>query len=112
MKWEKSVANRKKLQILRLIKIESTLTDDYKFRKSGNEEQFKHNLQVLSKLKEVETQLKPESIGENNITAAKEKIAEGIHLVCHRQKLAKLADSSQLGWKVIQEYESNTLAED
>jgi hypothetical protein len=55
-----------------------------------------------SKLKEAETQLKRESIGEDNITAAKEKIAEGIHLVCHREKLVKLADSSQLGWKVVQ----------
>jgi Tfp pilus assembly PilM family ATPase len=44
--------------------------------------------------------------------AAKEKIAEGIHLVCHRQKLVKLADSSQLGWKWVQKYESNPLAED
>jgi hypothetical protein len=44
--------------------------------------------------------------------AAKEKNAEGIHWVCHRQKLVKLADSSQLGWKGVQEYESNSLAED
>ena len=56
-----------------MIKIESTLTDDYKFRKRGNVEQFKHNRQVLSELKEAETQLKPESIGED-ITAAKEKM--------------------------------------
>ena len=68
--------------------------------------------QVLSKLKEAETQLKRENIGEDNITTAKEKSAEGIHLVCHRQKLAKFADSSQLSWKVVQEYESNPLAED
>jgi hypothetical protein len=33
-----------------MIKIESTLTDDYKFRKRRNVEQFKHNRQVLSKL--------------------------------------------------------------
>ena len=57
-----------------MIKIESTLTDDYKFRKRRNVEQFKHNRQVLSKLKEAETQLKPESIGEDNITVAKEKL--------------------------------------
>ena len=49
------------------------MTDDYKFRKRGNEEQSKHNRQVLCKLKEAENQLKPESIGEDNITAAKEK---------------------------------------
>ena len=66
---------------------------------------------AISKLKEAETQLKRESIGEDNITAAKEKITEGIHLFCHREKLVKLAYSSQLGWKVVQEYESNPLAE-
>jgi hypothetical protein len=49
------------------------VTDDYKFRKRGNEEQSKHNRQVLCKLKEAENQLKAESIGEDNITTAKEK---------------------------------------
>ena len=30
----------------------------------------------------------------------------------HRQKLIKLANSSKLGWKVVQEYESHLLADD
>jgi len=42
----------------------------------------------------------------------KKNIPESIHLVFDRQKLVKLADFSQLGWKVVQEYESNPLAED
>ena len=63
------------------------MTDDYKFRKRGNEEQSKHNRQVLCKLKEAENQLKPEIIDEDNITTEKKKIAEGIHLVFDRQKL-------------------------
>ncbi|KAK3093741.1 hypothetical protein FSP39_019543 [Pinctada imbricata] len=33
-----------------LSKIEESLTDTYKFKKRGNEEQFKHNTKVLSKL--------------------------------------------------------------
>ena len=76
-------SQQKEIADSQMIKIESTLTDDYKFRKCGNEEQFKHNHQVLSKLKEADSQLKLGSIGEDNITAAKEKSAEGIHLVCH-----------------------------
>ena len=56
-----------------MIKIESTLTDDYTFRKRGNEEQSKHNRQVLCKLKEADNKLKPEIIDEDNITAGKEK---------------------------------------
>ena len=49
------------------------MTDDYTFRKRGNEEQSKHNRQVLCKLKEADNQLKPEIIDEDNITAGKEK---------------------------------------
>ena len=37
--------------------------------------------------------------------AAKESIA-------HRQKLIRLADSSELGWRLVNEYESNPLASD
>jgi hypothetical protein len=76
-------SQQKEIADSQMIKIESTLTDDYKFRKRGNAEQFKHHRQVLSKLKEADSQLKLGSIGEDNITAAKEKSAEGIHLVCH-----------------------------
>ena len=76
-------SQQKEIADSQMIKIESTLTDDYKFRKRGNEEQFKHHRQVLSKLKKADSQLKLGSIGEDNITAAKEKSAEGIHLVCH-----------------------------
>jgi hypothetical protein len=35
-----------------------------------------------------------------------------MELVKNRQKVIKLADSSQLGWKVVKEYESNPIAED
>lgn len=30
----------------------------------------------------------------------------------NRQKVKKLADSSQLGWKVVQEYQANPIADD
>ena len=43
---------------------------------------------------------------------AHKKVSEGIELLSHRQKLVKLADSSEQGWKVVQEYEANPLAED
>jgi hypothetical protein len=41
------------------------------------------------------------------VVGAKEKISEGIGIVQERQNMIKLADSSDLGWKVVQEYESN-----
>ncbi|VDI59227.1 Hypothetical predicted protein [Mytilus galloprovincialis] len=46
------------------------------------------------------------------VAAAKDKISEGIELVQERQKLIKLADSSELGWRVVQEYITNPIADD
>jgi hypothetical protein len=33
-------------------------------------------------------------------------------MMARRQKLIKLADSAELGWRVVQEYEANPLASD
>ena len=33
-------------------------------------------------------------------------------MIAHRQKLIQMADSNNLGWKMVQEYESNPLADD
>ena len=46
------------------------------------------------------------------VDKARINIAEGMNLVKNRQKLVKLADSTDLGWRVDQEYESNPLADD
>jgi hypothetical protein len=46
------------------------------------------------------------------VVAAKEKISEGIGIVQERQKMIKLADTSDLGWKFVQEYERNPIAYD
>jgi hypothetical protein len=39
-------------------------------------------------------------------------IFEGIGIVQERQKMIKLADTSDLGWKFVQEYERNPIAYD
>ena len=39
-------------------------------------------------------------------------ISEGIGIVQERQKMIKLADTSDLGWKFVQEYERNSIAYD
>ena len=46
------------------------------------------------------------------VVAAKENISEDIGIVQERQNMIKLADSSDLGWKAVQEYESNPIADD
>ena len=95
--------------------IQTQLTsDNYSFRKKGNEEQHKVNSQVLEKMKEADGYLREtsrDSTGEASLMAQR-KISEGIDILSHRQKLVKLADSSEHGWKVVQEYEAHPLAED
>ena len=80
-----------------LAKLESTIADNLTFKRKGNENQFKHEAKVLSKLKEVNAHLNEPTFGHDSMNSAKQKLSEGIELVERRQKLIKLADSSQLG---------------
>lgn len=80
-------------------KIEQVFANGYKFKKRGNEEQFKHNAKVMAKIKEAN-----EEMVEKRIQEARQKISEGYDLIQHRQKLIKLADSSAAGWKALDEY--------
>lgn len=63
-------------------------------------------------MQEAEKYLADDNLTEDNITECRNKFAEGISLVKHRQKLIRMADSHEVGWLVVQEYESNPLAED
>ena len=87
--------------------------DSYTFKKKGNEEQFKAKVQVIDKLREANSHL-TDSLSQSNsesTASAKVRASEGLDSLNHRQKLIKLADSSELGWKVVQEYESHPLAD-
>jgi hypothetical protein len=66
----------------------------------------------MSKLKEARSILENPHMNSQKVVAEKEKISEGIGIVQERQKMIKLADTSDLGWKVVQEYESNPIADD
>ena len=55
--------------------------------------------------------LKPEGPEEAaTIKAAQEELAEGIREITGKQKLIYFADRSELGWKVVEAYESDNLA--
>ncbi|CAG2189976.1 unnamed protein product [Mytilus edulis] len=95
-----------------MYKIEQTVTDNYSFKRKGNENQFKHESRVLSKLKEADVNLEGPDLSVDSVQTAKAKIVEGIELVKERQKLIKMADFSELGWKVVSEYVTNTIADD
>ena len=105
-------STQKALADTQMAKIDETLADNYKFKKRGNEEQHKHNNKVFVKLKEAKNQLENAVITEENIDTAKERITEGMELLRNRQKLIKLADSSEAGWRVVAEYTANPLADD
>ncbi|VDI62018.1 Hypothetical predicted protein [Mytilus galloprovincialis] len=95
-----------------IYKIEQTVTDNFSFKRKGNENQFKHESRVLSKLKEADVNLEGPDLSVDSVQTAKAKIVEGMELVRERQKLIKMADSSELGWKVVSEYVTNPIADD
>jgi len=113
---QKVLHSQKQLTQEELSKIKQGLNsgDSYSFRKKGNEEQHKLNFQVLDKLKEARGHLNDalESGSCDPVVTASEKLAEGMNILSHRQKLIKLADSSDSGWRVVQEYEAHPLADD
>jgi hypothetical protein len=92
--------------------LKNNATDSYTFRKKGNEEQSKVNSHVLEKLQEAGGFLRDVVRPCEALVSAQEKIAEGIDLLQHRQKMIKLADSSDSGWRVVKEYEAHPLADD
>nr|XP_034335951.1 uncharacterized protein LOC117692387 isoform X4 [Crassostrea gigas] len=102
--------NIQQISASQICKIEDNLNEHYVFRKKGNENQYKHEARVLTKLKEAREHLNCGS--DDGVESAKSSIAEGIEMVKNRQKVIKLADSSQLGWKVVQEYQANPIADD
>lgn len=98
--------SQKALSEVQVAKIELISTDTYKFNKKGNEEQFKINGKIGQKIKEAGVAVK-----ENANEHALEKIEEGMAMLERRQKLIKLADSSELGWRTVSEYETNAIAD-
>lgn len=66
----------------------------------------------MIKIKEANRNLDVNNVSVEGIAKAKEKLAEGMDIINHRQKIIKIADSSELGWRVVQEYEANPLADD
>ncbi|CAC5414982.1 unnamed protein product [Mytilus coruscus] len=68
--------SQKALSESQLAKIGETITETFKFRKRGNEEQYKHNKKVFVKVLEANSQLESENLNNDNIQTAKRKIYE------------------------------------
>ncbi|XP_045178604.2 uncharacterized protein LOC123538512 [Mercenaria mercenaria] len=78
-----------------------------KFKRKSNEEQFKYNSKVAVKLEQASGSLSSQKVDE-----AKENIIKALDMIKKRQKLVQLADSSELGWRMVAEYETNPIASD
>jgi hypothetical protein len=101
--------NQRELSDAQIANIKELNKDEYWFRKCGNEEQYKVNVKVARKLKEADALLNEE--GEAGRREAQDRISEGIDILSHRQKLIKIADSSEGGWATVDEYVKNSLAD-
>ena len=91
------------------------------FRSKGKRVQFKFNdsindsfTEVSSNLKKLEAELGPgaTSSATGASKAAQDAVGEGERRLGTRQKHIKLADRSELGWLVVNEYEEDKLASD
>ena len=49
--------------------------------------------------------------GKEQLERAKKEVVEGMSFLARRQKLIKLADRSESGWAVVEEYDADTLAD-
>ena len=60
-----------------------------------------NNQKVSVKMRAVNAEIEGENLSSANINNAKRKITECMDLIRNRQKLIKLADSSDAGWRVV-----------
>ena len=92
---------------LQLNKIAAISSSDYKFKRKSNEEQFKVNKKVMEKIDDCDRSLK-----ESEIQQAKENLAEASNILKQRQKVIRIADESEMGWKDVDEYIQSEVASD
>ncbi|CAC5419412.1 unnamed protein product [Mytilus coruscus] len=93
-------------------KIQQMNTENYVFKGKGNEEQFKVNTKIANKMKEARSLLTETQDNNESTEGAMRNICEGLDILNHRQKLIKLADQSENGWRTVTEYETHSLADD
>ena len=88
-------------------KIASIASSDYKYKRKSNEEQYKVNKKVLEKIDDCDRNLTSSKVQE-----AKENLAEASRVLKQRQKVIRIDDESDMGWKVVDEYIQSEVASD
>ena len=77
-----------------------------KWKKVGNEKQFKFNQSVEARFDSAIS-----AIEKKKLDKAKKELEEGKKLLSERQKLIKLADRSECGWATVSAYVTDDLAD-
>ena len=73
----------------------------------GCRQQFEHNAEVLRTIEKAAN-----SVLKGDNDACLKALSEGKRLIQHRQKLVRLADREEHGWRFVSEYEKDKLAKD
>ena len=77
-----------------------------KWKKVGNEKQFKFNESVEAKIDSAIA-----AVDKKKLDKVKKELEEGKKLLTDRQKLIKLADRSECGWATVSAYVTDDLAD-
>ena len=80
---------------------------EYTWKRPGNKNQFQFNSEVKDNIKQC--LWAPEN---EKLDYVRELLQESDSKVKQRNKLIKIADSSEGGWETVRQYESNPVASD
>ena len=86
------------------IKEDMLTNDNYVLKHKSCEDQLKFNTKLSTKLNDADSAVKS-----GDGVAASETISESLDLLSIRQKVIPLADSSDLGWFVVKQYQTSWL---
>ena len=112
---EKDVSAKQDQNTERMVKKLKRDRRGYEFKRKGNKRQFLFNDELKDRIEAASAhlvKLKPTKEQETALKVANEELQEDAKTIHAWQKLIRIADCSELGWQVIEVYESDELASD
>ena len=81
--------------------------EPHKFKRKANEDQYKFNLKLAETFDSAKS-----TAEKSNLEKVKSDLEEGEKLLVEWQKHILLADKSEFGWSIVEEYKQHNLADD
>ena len=108
--WEEMKAGQEEMSL----KLANAKHDPFSFRRKGNENQLRFCEDVEEQLQSASSSISraEKRAGKEALSRAKNAVEQGMELLSCRKKLIKLADRSEAGWALVEEYVEDDLAED